>query len=725
MNGFLTLCEDWYWNQMAGPAEAGLMWVTEAAVGALPIAGVVLLVNLLGRRWISAGQMGLLWCLVLVRLTFPAAPASPLSLENFIPQTIVTSADSNLRTAVDPVDSPLTLVPSVARPEYSDPVTGSRAMNSPWNSGTALCELAWLTAAIGIVVWTLGVHWHFCRQVRRTPVCHDERLLRLWESCCASARVRSRPPIVVFDGVQQPAVMGLLHPELLLPPEVLAQSDDQLRMIMLHELAHVRRWDLAINWGMVALRAMHWWNPVYWLAAARYRSLREQACDAFVIRTLHSESTRDYGELLLNLAEHAPAGATWRVLVPASLLGFCTAFFRKRALRARFKALRTAGIRRGPWHAAGVGLLIILIGLCGLTDAEPATNPSSDLTAGPLWNPSGGEWVASQQAAEEEAASGPLETRVYAIGEVVERMQRRGLDDGGARRDIEWLISQRLKRTSVVARRVQPTPAASSIEQPTHEWDGDRLIVRDTSAMHDELALLINAWEAGGLAQMSIECRIMTSHRELATAAGIEWQSLGAEPASRETPITLPNHVGGTIVHASSRVEDHIPLFVVPLNDRQVQAIVQAAQNEPRSNVMCAPKVTLFNGQQAQISDCTMRPFVVGVDERASESPMPRIKVIEEGTKMTLRTLLGADRRHIELHGVIELTSISDVRQISASTARGIRTIEAPRVTSSRFSIASPLEDGQSLLVGCLPTFDRKDCLYLLLTVRLLELDGL
>jgi hypothetical protein len=54
----------------------------------------------------------------------------------------------------------------------------------------------------------------------------------------------------------------------------------------------------------------------------------------------------------------------------------------------------------------------------------------------------------------------------------------------------------------------------------------------------------------------------------------------------------------------------------------------------------------------------------------------------------------------------------------------GIRSIQAPRVTSCRFSVASQLDDGQSLLIGCLPTFDRKDFLYLLLTVRLVALDG-
>ena len=52
-----------------------------------------------------------------------------------------------------------------------------------------------------------------------------------------------------------------------LPSDVASLDDRQLRMIMLHELAHVRRRDVAFNWIVVLIRPAHWWNPIYWLAA--------------------------------------------------------------------------------------------------------------------------------------------------------------------------------------------------------------------------------------------------------------------------------------------------------------------------------------------------------------------------------------------------------------------------------------------------------------------------
>src|SRR5262245_15822492 len=86
MNACLYLWDLLHGDDVRGIAESGLMWVTEAGLASIPLAAAVLLVNLLGRRWLSAGQMGLLWCLVLVRLLIPGAPASPFSLQNLIPQ---------------------------------------------------------------------------------------------------------------------------------------------------------------------------------------------------------------------------------------------------------------------------------------------------------------------------------------------------------------------------------------------------------------------------------------------------------------------------------------------------------------------------------------------------------------------------------------------------------------------------------------------------------------
>src|SRR4029079_3109086 len=64
------------------------------------LAAVVLPINLLLRRWITAGQIGLLWGLVLARLVIPIAPSSPLSLQNVFDH-LVASESSSANTPVE------------------------------------------------------------------------------------------------------------------------------------------------------------------------------------------------------------------------------------------------------------------------------------------------------------------------------------------------------------------------------------------------------------------------------------------------------------------------------------------------------------------------------------------------------------------------------------------------------------------------------------------------
>jgi bla regulator protein BlaR1 len=588
---------------------------------------------------------------------------------------------------------------------------------------TVSAELAWLASAIGIIGWTLFMHWRFCRRVRRTAVCRDERLLRLGHASCAQAGLRTSLPIVIFDGVDQPAVTGLWHAELLLPPRALNLSDDELQMILLHELAHVRRWDLAVNWGLVAIRALHWWNPVYWLASARFQNLREQACDAFAVNAMDGRKCRDYGELLLNLAEHAPAARGWRVIVPASMLGILQSYFRKRTLRLRLQALRTSAVRRSPWQKGAAAVLILCAALCGLTDAQTRAVPVDHPRTAELWLPERFDWNTLRTSAEEPNLDQPLETRAYSIGGIIRHAERDGAQPDQYLFEIESFVSHTVEYARK-AREASPANGTAPDKIPTGagcRLDGETLIVKATPAMHDKVATMLSAWEMSGMAQLTVECRLMTSSRELAAECGVKWRSLSAESFVQNAPFSAASAQAGTVVQASARVEDHLPVFATPLNEREWKAIVEMAQSDSGSNVMFAPKITLFNGQQAQIADCVRRPFVVGMDSQPGEAAQPRVEIIDEGTKLTLRTVLREDRKHVQLAGTIEMTSIVDIGTASASPAAGNVTVQVPRVRRCRIAVASEAEDGQPLLIGCLPSFDRKEFFYVMLTVRVIE----
>ncbi|MBL9122330.1 MAG: hypothetical protein JNG90_01770, partial [Planctomycetaceae bacterium] len=91
---------------------------------------------------------------------------------------------------------------------------------------------------------------------------------------------------------------------------------------------------------------------------------------------------------------------------------------------------------------------------------------------------------------------------------------------------------------------------------------------------------------------------------------------------------------------------------------------LNAAQGDRRSNVLQAPKVTLFNGQQATVSDTSQSPFVISVipvvgDFAAAQQPV--IIILSEGTFMTVQAVVSSDRRFVRLTIVPFFSHIGDV----------------------------------------------------------------
>ncbi len=100
------------------------------------------------------------------------------------------------------------------------------------------------------------------------------------------------------------------------------------------------------------------------------------------------------------------------------------------------------------------------------------------------------------------------------------------------------------------------------------------------------------------------------------------------------------------------------------LSDIEAYFLIQAAQGDARTNVLNAPKVTLFNGQQAFVADTTQRPFVVGVIPVVGEfaaAQQPVIVVLNEGTMMTIQAVVSDDRRYVRMTIVPFFTQIGNV----------------------------------------------------------------
>ena len=107
------------------------------------------------------------------------------------------------------------------------------------------------------------------------------------------------PGYFVSTRIHTPFVLGLFRPCIYLPAGL---TKDERELILLHERAHISRFDhLAKLLGFVVL-ALHWFNPLVWLAFRCFERDMEMSCDEVVLRGLTETQRADYSTLLLGLA---------------------------------------------------------------------------------------------------------------------------------------------------------------------------------------------------------------------------------------------------------------------------------------------------------------------------------------------------------------------------------------------------------------------------------------
>ena len=134
---------------------------------------------------------------------------------------------------------------------------------------------------------------------------------------------------------------GLIRPKVILPSAADAWTEERARVVLSHELAHIRRGDWIVQLSAELLRAFYWFNPLLWVACRRLRLESEHACDDEVMR--RGVEGTDYATHLIDLA---------RALNQRRHMWFpAPAMARPSSLERRVRAMLNNGLDRGSLSA--------------------------------------------------------------------------------------------------------------------------------------------------------------------------------------------------------------------------------------------------------------------------------------------------------------------------------------------------------------------------------------
>ncbi|MFN3649152.1 MAG: M56 family metallopeptidase [Armatimonadota bacterium] len=237
--------------------------------------------------------------------------------------------------------------PAPARPAPSPRPSGVTVLLAVWAAGTL-----WLLARIAGEYGT--AHW----LLRVCPAVQDERLLTACAELCQRLGIRRGAGLLTAAEIASPLIVGLRRPAILLPTALLARTDAaEARLILAHELSHLRRRDLVWGWLPALVQALFWFHPLVWLGNREWRLAQELATDEAALAAAQA-SPAEYGAVLVKVAAQ-----TRLPLQP----GFATFSGDEspHALKLRLAALAHAGFSPAPSMGAraalaGAALLLLV-----------------------------------------------------------------------------------------------------------------------------------------------------------------------------------------------------------------------------------------------------------------------------------------------------------------------------------------------------------------------------
>ncbi|EQB34034.1 M56 family metallopeptidase [Sphingobium ummariense] len=288
------------------------VWMAETLIATTLLMALVMMLRRPVARWLGAGAAYALWLLPLARMLLPVIPRE-------------VADPSPLQAAVDQVGLPMLFAPASA----SLPAAVESAPSIPW-------------LEIGVGIWLLGT---LAFLVLQTVGYARFRAQILLGSTLVGEEGRLR--IVTSPAAAGPLAFGVLRPTIVLPVDFALRYDSQEQeMAIAHERAHHERGDLAANMVALGLLALHWCNPIAWIAYRAYRADQELACDARVLALYGQDQAHAYGRAILKAAGGRPVAGACHLTRLATLKG-----------RLKMLSTHESSLQRISWGMAAVGLV--------------------------------------------------------------------------------------------------------------------------------------------------------------------------------------------------------------------------------------------------------------------------------------------------------------------------------------------------------------------------------
>ena len=300
---------------IAGILSASSLMLVDSAIKSTALL-LLAAITVAALRRDSAATRNFVWVLAIVAMLAAPALSAILPQWRVLPEWVGSSPEpdlvqasppSTVRTAVGAVDLAQNVEPDVVESpsatayqttELLDPpparVTTDRMPESAASNGNWLnvIPFVWAMGCCVLTLRLLAARWMLWNTERQGTIIRSSRqlakapgdpIVTALDAASLQLGIRRSVTLLIHPDKTIPVVWGVFQCRLLLPAAARDWSGEQLRSVLLHEIAHVKRRDAMAQLLAQIACALYWFNPLVWFAAWRLGVECESACDDLVL----------------------------------------------------------------------------------------------------------------------------------------------------------------------------------------------------------------------------------------------------------------------------------------------------------------------------------------------------------------------------------------------------------------------------------------------------------
>jgi beta-lactamase regulating signal transducer with metallopeptidase domain len=176
-------------------------------------------------------------------------------------------------TPVERVETPMAF--DTGKAQFQSPSSGKKSQFQWFEWILA----GWLVGAVGLLLRLMSGKFFGYWVARKAPEINDKGFMNTVEQVARQLGVREKITILELDRFNVPFVSGILRPRLIMPSHAKIWPSQRLKNILHHELAHVKRKDILIQFLAQVVCCIYWVNPLVWILERQLFLERERACD--------------------------------------------------------------------------------------------------------------------------------------------------------------------------------------------------------------------------------------------------------------------------------------------------------------------------------------------------------------------------------------------------------------------------------------------------------------